>query len=82
MTLVRGFLDLENSLFRERTREGLEKARAEGRVGGRKPKLSEAQKARAVRLVESGEKTRSEVAREYGVHPSTIGRIISNTLNG
>lgn len=38
----------------ERTREGLAHARAQGRVGGRRPKLNEAQQQAALAALASG----------------------------
>jgi DNA invertase Pin-like site-specific DNA recombinase len=40
MQIVGSFAEFERAMLRERTRTGLEAARQEGRVGGRRPKLS------------------------------------------
>ncbi len=39
MQMVGSFAEFERAMLRERTRAGLESARGEGRVGGRRPKL-------------------------------------------
>ena len=66
----------ERELIRERTMSGLSVARARGRVGGRKPKLSPQQVRSVKTLWASHEHTRQVIAEQYGVHVSTIDRII------
>jgi len=63
--------------IRERTRAGLETARAQGRGGGRRPKLNARQQDEVIDMVTSGRKSAADVARLFGVHPSTISRIVS-----
>src|SRR5262245_56855505 len=43
MQLLGAFAEFERAMIRERTRAGLDAARAEGRRGGRRPRLSVAQ---------------------------------------
>jgi DNA invertase Pin-like site-specific DNA recombinase len=62
---------MERELIVERTRAGLAAARAEGRIGGRRPKLSAEQWAQAGRLIASGE-SRQRVAMIYDVGVSTL----------
>jgi len=50
------FAEFERAMLRERTRTGLESARREGRVGGRRPKLTTQQQKEIVGLVSSGQK--------------------------
>ena len=66
----------ERELIRERTMSGLSVARARGRVGGRKPKLSPQQIRSVKTLWASHEHTRHVIAEQFGVHVSTIDRII------
>ena len=68
--------EFEVDLLRERTKAGLASARAQGRVGGRRPKLTREQKTETVEAVQSGRKTQAEMARLFGVHPSTISRLL------
>jgi DNA invertase Pin-like site-specific DNA recombinase len=68
--------EFEREIIRERTRAGLAEARRHGRVGGRRHKLSPEARAEAVEDILSGRKTIARVARAYGVHPSTISRLI------
>ncbi len=63
--------EMERELIVERTRAGLAAARAEGRIGGRRPKLSLEQWAQAGRLIAGGEK-RERVAILFDVGISTL----------
>lgn len=63
-------------MLRERTHIGLDTARKEGRVGGRRPKLKKHQQQEIVNLVNSGQKTAADAARLFNVHPSTVTRIL------
>jgi DNA invertase Pin-like site-specific DNA recombinase len=68
--------EYERAMIRERTKSGLAFARERGRVGGRRPKLTPAQEAEVVRRVSSGEATAAEMARLFGVHRSSVTRLI------
>lgn len=63
----------ESDLNSERTLAGLAVARAKGRIGGRRPKLTDEQWAQAGRLIAAGE-TRQRVAIIYDVGVSTLYR--------
>lgn len=76
MQMVGSFAEFERAMIRERTRAGLETARSQGRVGGRRPKLNRQQKAEAIEMVNSGRKTASQTARIFNVHPATICRLL------
>lgn len=39
MQMVGAFAEFERAMLRERTKHGLEAARKDGRIGGRRPKL-------------------------------------------
>lgn len=71
------FAEFERAMIRERTKAGLERARGEGRVGGRRPKLTSSQREEIVDMVLSGRKSASEASRLFGVHPSTVCRILA-----
>jgi DNA invertase Pin-like site-specific DNA recombinase len=69
-------------MLRERTKAGLESARNEGRIGGRRPKLRPQQQQEIVRMVTTGKKTAADAARLFNVHPATISRLLAQTRTG
>jgi DNA invertase Pin-like site-specific DNA recombinase len=77
MQIVGSFAEFERAMLKERTRHGLEAARAAGRVGGRKPKLTPQQKNEIVAMVSSGNKTGADAARLFRVHPATVVRLLA-----
>lgn len=77
MQMVGAFAEFERAMLRERTKAGLESARQNGRIGGRRPKLSPQQQAEITRMVSSGEKTAADAARLFKVHPATVSRLLS-----
>lgn len=76
MQIVGTFAEFERAMLRERTRSGLDAARKQGRIGGRRPKLKTHQQQEIVKLVKSGKKTAADAARLFNVHPATISRIL------
>lgn len=64
----------ERGVIRERTRAGLEAARARGRKGGRPPALSTKDLAMARAMLRDEDITVEEVARKLGVGPATLYR--------
>ena len=65
----------ERELISERTKAGLKAARARGRKGGRKPKLTEKQAKDAIKLLEANpEMIHEQVARLHGVSRVTLYR--------
>ena len=77
MQIVGSFAEFERAMLRERTRNGLDAARKDGRVGGRRPKLTPQQQKEIVALVTSGQKTGADAARLFRVHPSTVVRLLA-----
>ena len=75
VNVMASLAEWERDLLVERTREGVAHARAQGRVAGPKPKLSDEQAEVAKELVEGG-KSISAVARTLGVSRPTIYRAI------
>lgn len=63
--------EMERELIVERTRAGLAAARAEGRIGGRRPKFSDDEWAQMGRLIKGG-MDRKQVAIIYDVGLSTL----------
>lgn len=76
MHIVGSFAEFERAMLQERTRAGLESARRNGRIGGRRPKLNDEQERELVKMVNSNEKTAADAARLFRVHRSTATRII------
>ena len=64
----------ERERISERTREGLEAARKRGRVGGRPPALSPAQKAEVRRMRDDEGRRLTEIARLFRVSVKTVRR--------
>lgn len=65
----------ERERIAERTREGLEAARRRGRVGGRPPALSPAQKAEVRRMRDEENRELTEIAALFKVSTKTIRRV-------
>lgn len=80
MALVRKFGAFEREQIRRRTRDGRTTARLRGGHLGRRPKLDAEQRARAIAMVISEGYTPAEVARWFGVHRSTVSRILAEAL--
>jgi DNA invertase Pin-like site-specific DNA recombinase len=64
-------------MLRERTKAGSQAARKEGRIGGRRSKLTQTQRREIIRLGREGRKTASDAARLFDVHLATISRLLS-----
>ncbi|KFB98807.1 phage DNA invertase [Trabulsiella guamensis ATCC 49490] len=69
--IMSALAEMERELIVERTLAGLAAARAKGRIGGRRPKLTPEQWAQAGRLIAAGE-SRQRVAIIYDVGMSTL----------
>lgn len=74
------FAEFEHSIMQGRTKDGLAAARARGRVGGRKPKMTPARISEAKKLYEAQNKTVQEIADLFGVSRPTIYRHVRETL--
>jgi DNA invertase Pin-like site-specific DNA recombinase len=77
MQMVGAFAEFEKSMLKERTKAGLDAAREEGRIGGRRPKLSPQQQAEIRKMVSKGRKTAADAARLFKVHPATVSRLLT-----
>ena len=64
--------EFERNLIRERTRAGLDAARARGRLGGRKPKLDDKQQREIRVLLRDPDVSITDVAKSYHVSRTTI----------
>jgi DNA invertase Pin-like site-specific DNA recombinase len=68
--------EFERARIVERTREGLEAARRRGRIGGRPPALSPAQKAEVKRMRDKEHRPIPEIASLFRVSEKTIRRVV------
>jgi DNA invertase Pin-like site-specific DNA recombinase len=66
----------ESDLIRLPTREGMNVAKAKGRLRGKQPKVNRRQEAHLVSLVHSGEYSTAQVAELFSVGGSTVYRAI------
>ncbi len=64
----------ERERIAERTKEGLEAAKARGRIGGRPPALTADQKIEVRRMRDDEQRHVSEIARLFKVSERTVGR--------
>lgn len=74
LTVILALAEWERDTILARTREGLDTAKARGRVGGRKPSLNAAQQDTALSALAAGMPI-AEVARLLGVSRWTITRL-------
>ena len=61
--------EYETGLIKERTHAGLAAARARGRTGGRKPKMTPDLVNKAQRMYDARQFTMNEIAQSCGVTP-------------
>lgn len=64
--------EFERNLISDRTKAGLASARARGRKGGRKPKMSNADIKKAAAMLKDPTITKTEVAKHFGVSRVTL----------
>ena len=74
-TLVASFAEFEREIMRARTIDGLAAARARGRVGGRKPTMSQPKIQMAKQMYSEGRYVK-EIADVFGVSRPTIYRAL------
>lgn len=67
--------EFERNLIRERTRAGLTAARARGRVGGRRPKLTAQEVKEVKRLMSDPTISVNQIAERYKVSRTTIYKV-------
>lgn len=80
MQMVGVFAEFERAMLRERTKAGLDAARAEGRIGGRRQKLTPQQQKEIIGLVRNGRKSPADAARLFAVHPATVSRLLRRQI--
>ena len=77
MQMVGAFAEFERAMLKQRTKAGLDAARQDGRIGGRRPKLSPQQQAEIKKMVSKGGKTAADAARLFKIHPATVSRLLA-----
>ncbi len=77
LTILAAFAEMEREILIERTRVGLDAARARGKVGGRKRSLTHKQREQVMKLYRSQTMTIKEIAAAYSVSEPTIYRTIA-----
>lgn len=76
-TMMSGFAELEANLLSERTKKGLDAARALGRIGGR-PRITQEKVALIVSLYQSKQHSIKEIMKLTGVSKGTIYNVINH----
>lgn len=79
-TMVAAFAEFEHSMMVSRTKDGLAAARARGRVGGRKAKLSDAQIGKLIEHYDEKKITIQGLANMYGISRPTVYRLVKTAL--
>lgn len=75
-TIFAGLAEFERSIIKERTRAGLEAARARGRVGGRPRSVSDEDIAAAKAMLKDPEISVRQVAKRIGCSEATVYRYL------
>ncbi len=66
----------ERELIQERTKAGVEAARARGRKGGRPQKLNDREKAMVRTLMADSKNSVQDIAKQFGVSRSMLYRVV------
>jgi DNA invertase Pin-like site-specific DNA recombinase len=78
LTIMAAFAQLERDTIVQRTRAGLDAAKAKGRIGGR-PSVVDAKKLATIKkLVKSGDHSRADIARMTEISPATLYRVLQS----
>lgn len=77
LTVFGGMAEFERSLIVERTSSGRVAAKARGTKFGRKPTLMPAQLDHVYRLADEGKTSMQEIAALFGIHRSTLFRLLA-----
>ncbi len=75
------FAEFEADLIRMRTREGMDIARAKGKLRGKQPKLSDRQQRELCRMHATGEYSISDLAELFSVSRPTVYRTLNRHLS-
>jgi DNA invertase Pin-like site-specific DNA recombinase len=80
--MLAALAEFEHDLIVERTRDGLAAARARGRVGGGRVKLTPTKAVQARVMYDTREYTVQQIADTFGVSRGTIYRHLDDTVHG
>ncbi|UBM24159.1 recombinase family protein [Pseudomonas sp. p1(2021b)] len=72
--IMAALAEFEKGLISERTKAGMSAAKSKGKIIGRRPLLTELQKAEAAHMLCTQKIPLAQVAAHYNVHPRTIKR--------
>ena len=75
------FAEFEADLSRLRTREGMDIARAKGKLRGKQPKLSDRQQRELCRMHATGEYSISDLAELFSVSRPTVYRTLKRHVS-
>ena len=75
--MIGSIVQFERRLISERTKAGLEAARARGRRGGRKAKLNKSDVKKAQAMLLDPMMTKAEVAKHFDVSRPTLNKALS-----
>ena len=78
ITIMAAFSELERSTMLERTRAGLDAAKAKGKVGGRPSVVDGKKLTKIQKLVASGDHTKKEIAEMVKISPATLYRVLAD----
>ena len=79
--MIGSIAQFERRLISERTKAGLEAARARGRMGGRKQKLTPNDIKKAQAMLLDPNMTKAEVAKHFDVSRPTLNKSLEKTKN-
>ena len=80
-TFIAGISQFERDLISQRTKEGLEAARARGRKGGRKPKLDDNKKKAIYQLYQQKKTTVKDLCDMFSITKPTLYKVIEEISN-
>jgi len=80
-TFMAGISQFERDLISQRTKEGLEAARARGRKGGRKPKLDDIKKKAIYELYQQKKTTVKGLCDMFSISKPTLYKVIEEISN-
>lgn len=75
LTMLGAIGEFERAMMLERQREGIERAKAEGKYAGRPPMAED--RVKSIREAKVAGKSPTEIAKEFGVARSTVYRVLA-----